>query len=91
MQSYFHMKCNAWHFANLSKSLPPERLQLQNFLHWVLQRAVTVGFQDVILQNSGMSSAQQPEKPQKPRKMIHLGQKARADSNLGSKERVSGS
>ena len=38
-----------------------------------------------------MSSAQQPEKPQKARKMIHLGQKARADSNLGSKERVSSS
>ena len=82
------MKSNAWHFANLSKSLPPE---LHDFLHWVLQRAVTVGFQDVILQNSGMSSAQQPEKPQKARKMIHLGQKARADSNLGSKERVSSS
>ena len=28
-----------------------------------LQRAVTVGFQHFLLQNSGMSSAQQPEKP----------------------------
>ena len=86
------MQCMAFHkLSELSKSVPPERFQLQDFLHWVLQRATTVGFQDVILQNSGMSSAQQPEKPQKARKMIHLGQKARADSNLGSKERVSSS
>ena len=40
-----------------------------------LQRAVTVGFQHFLfLQNSGMSSAQQAEKPQKPWEMINLGQ-----------------
>ena len=39
-----------------------------------LQRAVTGGFQHFLWQNSGMSSVQQPEKPQKPWKMINLGQ-----------------